>query len=158
MNTAFAPGQCKEAVEAMEEGIQRDIALAEYHYFSGHPDEAAKEAEPYLTSSDMGARLSACLIYAYANLSVGQIPYARVALGELKDSLSADGEQAPAMQAASAFIAFTGAVLLHLPLPEHMPQVESFLPLLPEGLRSFALYVQSHYLYLKENMLAVPVS
>lgn len=151
MNTAFAPGRCKEAVEAMAEGIQRDIALAEYHYFSGHPEEAAKEAEPYLTSSDMEARLSACLIYAYANLSIGQISYARFALGELKDSLSADGEQAPAMQAASAFIAFTGAVLLHLPLPEHMPQVESFLPLLPEGLRSFALYVQSHYLYLKEE-------
>ena len=135
----------------MEEGIQRDIALAEYHYFSGHPEEAAKEAEPYLTSSDMGARLSACLIYAYANLSVGQIPYARVALGELKDSLSTDGEQAPAMQAASAFIAFTGAVLLHLPLPEHMPQVESFLPLLPPGLRAFALYVAAHYLYLKKE-------
>ena len=45
MNTAFVPGRCKEAVEAMAEGIQRDIALAEYHYFSGHPEEAAKEAE-----------------------------------------------------------------------------------------------------------------
>ena len=37
MNTPFVPGQCLAAVEAMEEGPQRDIALAEYHYFSGHP-------------------------------------------------------------------------------------------------------------------------
>ena len=32
-----------------------------------------------------------------------------------------------------------------------MPEVESFLPLLPPGLRAFALYVQAHYLYLKEE-------
>ena len=31
MNTAFVPGQCRAAVEAMGEGPQRDIALAEYH-------------------------------------------------------------------------------------------------------------------------------
>lgn len=54
MNTAFAPGQVKEAVEAMNKGIQRDIAWSEYYYFSGHPEEAAREVEPYLTSSDRG--------------------------------------------------------------------------------------------------------
>ena len=32
-----------------------------------------------------------------------------------------------------------------------MPPAESFLPLLPPGLRAFALYVQAHYLYLKED-------
>lgn len=32
-----------------------------------------------------------------------------------------------------------------------MPQAESFLPLLPPGLRAFALYVQAHYLYLKKE-------
>lgn len=48
-------------------------------------------------------------------------------------------------------MAFAGTVLLHLPLPEEIPQVESFLPLLPPGLRAFALYVQAHYLYLKKE-------
>ena len=42
---------------------------------------AAKEAEAYLTSPDMGARFSACLIYAYANLPMGQIQRTRFALG-----------------------------------------------------------------------------
>ena len=149
MNTAFAPGRCREAVEAMAAGPQRDIALAEYYYFSGQPEKAAKEAEAYLTSSDLGARLSAFLIYAYANLSIGEIPRARFALGELSASLAAAGEQSPQFRAAAAFIASTGAVLLHLPLPEEMPETDSFLPLLPPGLRAFALYVQAHYLYLK---------
>ena len=43
----------------MEENSERDIAFAEYHYFSGHAEEAAGEAERYLTSSDMYIRLSA---------------------------------------------------------------------------------------------------
>ena len=40
-------------------------------------------------------------------------------------------------------------MLLHLPLPEELPEVEGLLPLLPTGLRAFALYVQAHALYLK---------
>ena len=151
MNTAFAPGKCRETVEAMAPGPRRDIATAEYHYFTGHPEEAAKEAEAYLTSPDMGARLSACLIYAYANLSIGEIQRAEFALGELNAALTAAGQQSPQFQAAAAFIAATGAVLLHLPLPEEMPEAKSFLPLLPPGLRAFALYVQAHYLYLKQE-------
>lgn len=118
MNTAFLPGHCREAVEAIDAGPRRDIAMAEYQYFSGRPENAAKEAEPYLNSSDMGARLSACLLFAYSNLSIGQIQQARMALGELNASLAAAGEQSPQFRAASAFIASTGAVLLHLPLPD----------------------------------------
>lgn len=151
MNTAFTPGYCREAVEAMVPGPQRDIALAEYYYFSGRPEEAAKAAEPYLTSPDMGARLSACLSYAYANLSLAEISRARFALRELNASLVAAGKQVPHFRAAAAFVAFAGSVLLHLPLQEEMPEAESFLPLLPPGLRAFALYVQAHYLYLKQE-------
>ena len=151
MNTAFAPGKCRETVEAMAPGPRRDIATAEYHYFTGHPEEAAKEAEAYLTSPDMGARLSACLLYAYANLSLKRIQRAEFALVELNASLASAGEQVPEFRAAAAFISFTGTVLLHLPLPEEMPRAESFLPLLPPGLRAFALYVQAHYLYLKQE-------
>ena len=151
MNTPFAPGKCRKTVEAMAPGPRRDIATAEYHYFTGHPEEAAKEAEAYLTSPDMGARLSACLIYAYANLSLKRIQRAEFALGELNVSLANAGEQVPLFRAAAAFVAFAGTVLLHLPLPEKIPEAKSFLPLLPPGLRAFALYVQAHYLYLKQE-------
>ena len=40
-------------------------------------------------------------------------------------------------------------MLLHLPLPESLPPTREFLPLLPPGLRAFALYVEAHYLYLQ---------
>lgn len=151
MNTPFQPGQCLAAVRSMTKGVQRDIALAEYNYFSGKPEEAARKAAAYLTSKDMGARLSACLIYAYANLSIGEIRLAKFALGELNAALIAAGKQSPQFQAASAFVAAAGAVLLHLPLPKGLQTTENFLPLLPMGLRAFALYVQAHYLYLKKD-------
>ena len=151
MNTAFVPGNCQAAVLAMTPGPRRDIALAEYHYFSGQPEAAAKEAEVYLTSPDIGAKLSACLIYAYANLSLGRIPQARFALDELNAALASAGKESPEFRAAAAFVASAGAVLLHLPMPDKLPEIESFLPLLPPGLRAFALYVQAHYLYLKKE-------
>ncbi|HIV39644.1 MAG TPA: LuxR C-terminal-related transcriptional regulator [Candidatus Blautia stercorigallinarum] len=151
MNTAFVPGNCQAAALAMPPGPRRDIALAEYHYFSGQPEAAAKEAEVYLTSPDIGAKLSACLIYAYANLSLGRIPQARFALDELNADLAAAGKESPEFRAAAAFVASAGAVLLHLPMPDKLPEIESFLPLLPPGLRAFALYVQAHYLYLKKE-------
>ena len=151
MNTAFVPGNCQAAALAMTPGPRRDIALAEYHYFSGQPEAAAKEAEVYLTSPDIGAKLSACLIYAYANLSLVRIPRARFALDELNAALASAGKESPEFRAAAAFVASAGAVLLHLPMPDKLPDIESFLPLLPPGLRAFALYVQAHYLYLKKE-------
>ena len=151
MNTPFVPGQCLAAVEAMEDGPLKEIARAERHYFSGQPDQAARETEPWLTGEDLEVRLSACLIYAYANLSLGRIPQARFALGELEGGLRAAGEQSPRLRAAAGFAAAAGAVLLHLPLPEGLPPTEEFFPLLPPGLRAFALYIYAHYLYLQEN-------
>lgn len=151
MNTPFRPGSCKEAIARMEAGPKKDIALAEYHYFSGQAEKAMQETEGYLTAADGGIRLSACLLFAYACLTMGRIDHARNALGEIRRTLASGGETDPAARAMEAFVAFAAAVLLHLPLPEEMPPAESFLPLLPPGLRAFALYVQAHYLYLKEE-------
>lgn len=151
MNTPFCPGCCKETIARMEAGPKKDIALAEYHYFSGQAEKAMQETEGYLTAADGGIRLSACLLFAYACLSMGRIDHARSSLGEIRRTLASGGETDPAARAMEAFVAFAAAVLLHLPLPEEMPPAESFLPLLPPGLRAFALYVQAHYLYLKED-------
>lgn len=151
MNTPFCPGSCKEAIARMDAGPKKDIALAEYHYFSGQAERAMQETERYLTSSDGAIRLSACWIFAYACLSMGRIDHARSALGEIKRTLASGGETAPPLRAMETFVAFAAAVLLHLPLPEEMPPTRGFLPLLPPGLRAFALYVQAHYLYLKED-------
>lgn len=149
MNTPFAPGACKEAIRAMPPGAKREIAEAEYCYFSGRAEQAAQRAQQYMQDEDAAVRLSACLICAYANLSLGQIQRARSALAQVRGTRE-DGAPAP-LQAGEAFVAAAAAVLLHLPLPDSLPPAESWLPLLEPGLRSFALYVQAHYLYLQKE-------
>ena len=149
MNTPFAPGHCLEAIAAMEDGPQKDIALAEYYYFSGQAARAVQAVRPYLTTPDLGYRLSACWIYGYANLTTGQIQQARYALAEVHGIFTTRIDQFPQLQAAGAFVAAASAILLHLPLPKELPPTKDFLPLLPTGLRAFALYVQAHYLYLQ---------
>ena len=151
MNTPFRPGHCMEAIEGMKAGPTRDIALAEYHYFSGQAEKALEETQVYLTAKDAGVRLSACWIFACSCLTMGRIDHARRALHEIRSTLTAGGGGAAPGRAIEAFVAFAAAVLLHLPLPEEMPPADEFLPLLPPGVRAFALYVEAHYLYLKQE-------
>ena len=149
MNSPFTPGKCLETVEAMEESVQHDIAWAEYCYFSGQPEKAIEHAKPYLESDDIGARLSACLICSYAHLHFSQDVNALSNLAQIERALHDIGDDSPQAQAVTAFVAAAASVLLHLPLPQNMPDMEKVLPLLPQGLRAFALYVQAHFLYLK---------
>lgn len=151
MNTPFQPGSCNEVINGMKNGGRKDIAFAEYHYFSGHPEEAVQEVKKYLTCANLQLRLSARLIYSFANLSLGEIELARESLEEIRITLKANKERVAQVKGIDAFIAATAAILLHLPLPEEMPPAQEVLPLLPSGLRAFALYVEAHYLYLQKN-------
>lgn len=150
MNTAFEPGRCKTYIKNMEEGSRKEIALAEYYYFSGKAEKAVKKAELYLNSTELSLKLSACLICAYANLTIGQINRARCSLVEVKNTLaSVNKDMPPVYHAGESFVAFVAVVLLHLPMPEEIPPIQEFLAILPPGLQVFALYVQAHYTYLK---------
>lgn len=151
MNTPFQPGDCQKRLNSMKEGARKDIAYAEYYYFRGNPQMAAQIAKQYLTCSNTELHLSACLIYAFSNLSIGQIEQAKQVLEKIKSTLKEDKERAQQIKVIDAFIAMAAAVLLHLPLPEDIPSMQEFIPILPFGLRSFALYVEAHYLYLQKN-------
>lgn len=133
MNTPFQPGHCLEAIAAMPTGLKRDIAMAEYYYFSGQAEMAVRQAKLFLDHEDQGAQLSACLIYAYANLTLGEIPRARFALGELNAALSSEGGRNPQFRTTAAFVASAASVLLHLPLPDKMPETKSFFGLAALG-------------------------
>ena len=151
MNTPFEIGECMKTISKMKAGAKKDIALAEYHYFSGQAEKTMQETEIYLKSDNIGIRLSACWLFAYSCLTMWRIEHARAALVEIKNTLAVKSETLPSICAMRSFVAFAAVVLLHLPLPEEIPPTETFLPLLPSGVRAFALYVKAHYLYLKEE-------
>ncbi|MCD8073579.1 MAG: LuxR C-terminal-related transcriptional regulator [Lachnospiraceae bacterium] len=151
-NSVFRPGHALETVQAIGDAKERDIAMGEYYYFSGYPEKAVKAMEPYLVNEDTALRLSACLVYAYANLATGNIRHARHALTEMEKTFadSNDTPDAPAeAKAMSAFVSATAAVLLHLPLKDERVFETASLALLPPGLRFFFCYVQAHYVYLQ---------
>ena len=175
MNAPFEPGRCREFVESLEDGSRKGIARAEYAYFSGRADEAAELAGVYLGDADPAIRLSACLISAFANLALGEIARARFALEGARGTFAGPQDTAPLapaprasapagatslasvpleapspeMRAMGAFVAQAASALLHLPEPAGLPQAREVLPLLPPGLRCFALYVHAHRLYLQ---------
>ena len=150
MNATFSPGHCREYVESIQDAQLRDIARAEYYYFSGQAEEAAQLAELYLSHPELSLRLSACLIYAYANLTLGQIPRARQALTGVRNILASADERTPLqLRASAAAIVTAAAVLLHLPQPENVAPLQEHIRFLPPGLRMFALYVQAHQTYLQ---------
>ena len=150
MNTAFAPGQAAEAVAAISDPDLRQIATAELAYFSGQAETAAAIAAPYLDSDEPALRLSACLIFSYANLTLGQIQRARAALVRVQQSIDAfDADTPPELRAAGLFIVTTASVLLHLPLSNEMPELSAAFKYQPPGLRQFAVYVQAHQKYLE---------
>lgn len=152
LNTPFVPGHCLEAVETIKDPKDHDIAMGEYYYFTGHPEEAVKAMEPYLANEDTALRLSACLVYAYANLATGDIRLARHALSEIEktfDDVSKEADASRERKALVTFAAAMAAVLLHLPLKSDRAFSEEKLMLLPPGLRFFACYVQAHHAYLQ---------
>lgn len=149
MNTAFIPGQCLQFVEGIQDPRMRDIARSEYYYFSGQPEKAAQMAELYLSHPELPLRLSACLIYAYSNLSIGQIQRTRYTLSAVRNTLTANPDMPPQLLALATFTVTTASVLLHLPLPNGVSSLQEHIRLLPPGLRMFALYVQAHYAYLQ---------
>ena len=92
MNTSFAPGECLQAIREMEIGPKKNIALAEYHYFTGQAEKTMKETERYLTVKGSAFRLSACWLYAFACLTMGRPDHA-----EGKSEITLDSTVLPAL-------------------------------------------------------------
>ncbi len=152
LNTPYRPGHCMDAIVKMDDPESRNIALAEYYYFSGQSEKASEIAENYLGHEDWTIRLSACWIYAYANLALDRILKARVAMEHVQATLASVNENTPPRDRALAVCVSTGAsVLLHLPLPKILAPLKDYIHMMPAGLRLFVLYIQAHHSYLNKQ-------
>ena len=87
MSTAFRPGECLNFIQNLKNQDMQKMAYCEYYYFTGEHDKAVDLAELYLSHPDPMLRLSACLIYTFANLSLNRINSATGGLKSLKENL-----------------------------------------------------------------------
>ncbi len=149
MCTPFEPGTLDDVLAAMPDDDFGAIAHAEACYYRGQPEQAARLAAPYLTSDDISLRISACMLCAYASLSLGKSFVARTALKSLATMRSCpEVSQDPRARASYELFAASACVLLHLSPPVSPVEFMETAPLLPEGLRLFASYALAHHIYL----------
>lgn len=149
MNRSFGSGDCQETIRQIPDADERAIAWGEYYYFSAQAEQAVETVRPYLTHENILFRLSASIIFAYANLTMQNLHDARLGLGQVQQiAKKLYGEfQEPQMRAIGVAIQAFACVLLHLPVPEG-PHLEENLKYLPRGLKMYACYVLAHQEYL----------
>lgn len=150
INTAFEPGNARKAAESFADRDFREIAIAEFYYFTGQAQKCSDLVEIYIMSSRLELKLSACMLYVYSNLTLGNAKASGRGLEIIRECLRKEME-APTSERNTAYCVFAGymgTVLLHLST-EELPDMKKYMSSLPQGLRIFAANVISHDLYLK---------
>lgn len=152
LNSAFPLGKCTRYIEEIKDADERNIAWAEYYYFSGQAELAAEKAELYLNHADDALRYSAAWIYAFSNLTIDKIAMTQYAIKIIKrDFQEQENEtELPEKKAIRIFTYTAATILLHLTMGEVEP-LENYLKYLPGGLKVFGGYVLAHKAYLEKN-------
>lgn len=152
LSNAYPAGKAMEYIRTIRDADDRQIALAEYYYFSGQAEKCIKAAESYLDCHDPALRCSASLLCTFANLSRGHTHLTRFAMSRLQQQLqeSFHADTPVQLQAIGVFNATAMSVQLHLPT-DGIPPLENYLKHLPEGVKLYACYVLAHKAYLEKN-------
>lgn len=152
MSTAFQPGECLNFIQDLKDHDRKEMAYCEYYYFTGEHNKAVDLAELYLNHQDFMLRLSACLIYTFANLSLNRINSATGGLKSLKENLNQilKGNHSRRTTALAIFTTVAAQTLLHLPITD-IPPLSDYLTELPIGMRLWGCYVLAHDSYLSRE-------
>ena len=152
MSSAFPLGKCIEFIESIDDVPQKEMAYAEYYYFSGRHEKAVEYAEMYLNCEDIMLKLSASLIYTFANLSLDRIHSARFGLERLKEYLKEAmlEETDKKTRACCVFVATAAHTLLHIPVGD-LPPLAEYLSEFTKGMQLWGAYVLAHKAYLVKD-------
>lgn len=152
MSSAFPLGRCIEFIESIDDVPQKEMAYAEYYYFSGRHEKAVEYAEMYLNCEDIMLKLSASLIYTFANLFLDRIHSARFGLERLKEYLKEAmlEETDKKTRACCVFVATAAHTLLHIPVGD-LPPLAEYLSEFTKGMQLWGAYVLAHKAYLVKD-------
>ncbi|MBD9056388.1 MAG: XRE family transcriptional regulator [Eubacterium ventriosum] len=152
MSSAFPLGRCIEFIESIDDVPQKEMAYAEYYYFSGRHEKAVEYAEMYLNCEDIMLKLSASLIYTFANLSLDRIHSARFGLERLKEYLKEAmlEETDKKTRTCCVFVATAAHTLLHIPVGD-LPPLAEYLSEFTKGMQLWGAYVLAHKAYLVKD-------
>lgn len=153
MISSFPLGGCLEFIESIEDISQREVAYAEYYYFCGKHEKSVEYAEKYINHEDIMLKLSANLLFTFANLSLDRINSARLSLDQLqiclKKAMAEDIDNNT--RACCVFVALAAKTFLHLNIGNDMPQLSEYVVEFPRGMQLWSAYVLAHRAYLNKE-------
>lgn len=150
MNSVFKPGNAIKAINEFKDKDMKNIARAELHYFMGEADACSRMSDLYLSSQRLELRLSACILSAFSNLTLGNIDITKQRLNEIGKYVQMDISDKSSREcyASCIFAGYLGSVLLHWPT-DGLPDMKHYIKYLPQGLQFFAIYIKAHAIYVK---------
>ena len=157
VGSAFQPGKATEAIEKIEDKELAQIAQGEYYFFSAQAEKCVETVKDYLDHDDVMLRLSADMLYTFANLTLGNPQAAQCTREDVQQCLTrAMQMDAPVnVKAACLFAFYVISIFLHIPPEEGTPPLQQYIPYLPIGQRLFAVSLLAHEIYLRQDYAKV---
>ena len=153
VGSAFQPGKAAEAIEKIKDKELAQIAQGEYYFFSAQAEKCVETVKDYLDHDDVMLRLSADMLYTFANLTLGNPQAAQCTREDVQQCLTrAMQMDAPVnVRAACLFAFYVISIFLHIPPEEGTPPLQQYIPYLPIGQRLFAVSLLAHEIYLRQD-------
>ncbi len=150
-NTEFIPGTGLEYIENIVDPDSKHLAKAEYYFYTGQAQLAADATEVFFNHPDVIIKLSACLIYSFSHMVLGNTHLCELGLNCIRESLYSElsEDATPQFKAACILVATTASVLMHEEPPKE--RLTEYIKYLPRGLQLLAGYVLSHKAFLDKN-------
>ena len=151
--SAFQSGKAAEAIEKIEDKELAQIAQGEYYFFSAQAEKCVETVKDYLDHDDVMLRLSADMLYTFANLTLGDPQAAQRTREDVHQCLTqAMQEDVPVnVKAVCLFAFYVISIFLHIPPEEGTPPLQQYIPYLPIGQRLFAVSLLAHEIYLRQD-------
>lgn len=151
VGTSYEPGSIEKAINDMEDEALAEIARAEAFFFTAQAEKCVELTRRYLDSDDMMLRLSADMLYTFANLTLGNAYEAQLARTDVYECMKkiCAADCPDKLVAAGVFAYNVTSTFLHIPLDDDMPSLGEYLQYLPVGQRMFAVSLLAHGMYLK---------
>lgn len=152
LSGAYNLGEVYETICAMHEGDEKNLALAEFYYFTGDFEKAVFETELFFNHKDEVTKLSACLIYSFANVALGNEEHASMGFGCIEESLEKEVDKDHITLRQKAMCKMIDAVVdvfLHRRVPEE--DFAEYIKYLPRGLQVWSCCILANAFFLKKD-------
>ncbi len=146
------PGRFSDYIETLPDQTERELARAEYDYYTGNPQSAANLAEKHLNAEAYYQRYTASFIYLFANLTLERNHLASLTLENIAKKSQAKAKEHPdrRIRFTAAYTLSALSVLFHTGT-DKTTHVKEFLRPLSGGNKVFACYLWCQKAYLEKR-------